>query len=149
MQDSLATTSTIIDRPAHYLGRGLEAIDVLEAWGLGLHLGNCGKYILRAGRKGDAVEDLGKALWYARRAMSFYAKGNALSTCPVGEVTTGRVIEAFALSYQRGQAIGAIWDIADANARHEVAAGLTALVYALEAEIKRLKTDPLCNATEF
>ncbi len=138
-----------INRPAHYMGRGLEAVDVLEAWGLGPHLWNAGKYILRAGKKGPATEDLGKALWYARRALQFFGNGNALATCPMG-ITTAQVTGAFALSYQLGQAMGAIWDIADANSRHEVATGLTRLIYAIESEIARLAgLAPLANATEF
>jgi hypothetical protein len=54
-----------INHPAHYGGKDnpYEAIKVIEAWGLGFCLGNAVKYILRAGKKGDAVEDLKKALW--------------------------------------------------------------------------------------
>lgn len=47
---------------------GLEVIDVIEAWGLGFHLGNAVKYILRAGAKGDRNEDLRKACRYLSRA---------------------------------------------------------------------------------
>lgn len=53
--------------PAHYRVGGVECIDVIEAWGLGYHLGNAVKYICRAGRKGDAAEDLRKARWYIDR----------------------------------------------------------------------------------
>lgn len=53
-------------------GSGLQAIEVIEAWALGFHLGNAVKYILRAGRKGDAAfsEDLKKARWYLDRELS-------------------------------------------------------------------------------
>lgn len=45
-----------------------EAIKVIEAWGLGFHLGNVLKYISRAGKKSPSeVEDLKKALWYLQR----------------------------------------------------------------------------------
>lgn len=58
-----------VNTPAHYRGgMGLEAIDVIEAWGLGFHLGNAVKYILRAGGKGNRDEDLKKACRYLSRA---------------------------------------------------------------------------------
>lgn len=57
-----------IDHPDYYRkDSGHEAIDVIEAWGLGFNLGNALKYISRAGLKGDAVEDLEKARWYLDR----------------------------------------------------------------------------------
>ena len=57
--------SDSVDHPPHYRkGSGYEAIDVIEAWGLGFSLGNAVKYICRAGLKQDALEDLEKARWY-------------------------------------------------------------------------------------
>ncbi len=56
-----------VNHPAHYKGNGLESIQVIEAFDLGFHLGNAIKYILRAGKKGDCVEDLKKAVWYLQR----------------------------------------------------------------------------------
>lgn len=60
-----------IDHPAHYGGESspYEVIKVIEAWGLGFHLGNSVKYIARAGRKDPAreIEDLEKARWYLSR----------------------------------------------------------------------------------
>ena len=55
--------------PSHYGGEDnpYEAIKVIEAWDLGFHLGNTVKYISRAGKKEDAVEDLKKARWYLDR----------------------------------------------------------------------------------
>jgi hypothetical protein len=57
-----------VDHPPHYGGANnpYEAIKVIDAWELGFSLGNCVKYIARAGRKHgtDGVEDLRKALWY-------------------------------------------------------------------------------------
>jgi hypothetical protein len=60
-----------VDHPAHYGGADdpYEAIKVIEAWQLGFHLGNTVKYISRAGKKGDALEDLKKARWYLDRAI--------------------------------------------------------------------------------
>lgn len=58
-----------VDHPQHYGGADnpYEAIKVIEAWGLGFNLGNAAKYISRAGKKGDLIEDLEKAAWYLRR----------------------------------------------------------------------------------
>ena len=51
-----------VDHPDHYGGDSTyEAIRVIEAWDLGFHLGNCVKYVARAGRKGDKLEDLKRA----------------------------------------------------------------------------------------
>jgi hypothetical protein len=59
-----------VNHPSHYKAGGLEAIDIIEAFGLGFHLGNAVKYILRAGRKAPGVlEDLKKARWYIDRAI--------------------------------------------------------------------------------
>ena len=59
-----------VDHPKHYAFGKFEVIDVLEDWQLGFHLGNTVKYIARAGRKGDALEDLKKARWYLDREIS-------------------------------------------------------------------------------
>jgi hypothetical protein len=59
-----------VDHPSHYGGdTTYEAIKVIEAWGLGFHLGNAVKYIARAGKKPGAeeLEDLKKSQWYLDR----------------------------------------------------------------------------------
>jgi hypothetical protein len=58
-----------INHPAHYGGADntYEAIKVIEAWLLGFNLGNVVKYISRAGKKGNKLEDLKKAQWYLQR----------------------------------------------------------------------------------
>lgn len=54
-----------VSRPSHYTeGRKYEPRKVIHDWGLNFNLGNAVKYISRAGRKGDAVEDLRKAIQY-------------------------------------------------------------------------------------
>lgn len=62
-------TADPVNHPAHYGGHNNphEAIKVIEAWGLGFHLGNVIKYIARAGRKCNELEDLRKAAWYLDR----------------------------------------------------------------------------------
>lgn len=57
----------MINHPPHYKAGGIEVIDVIEAYGLGYHLGNVIKYVLRAGRKGYGDDDLRKARWYLDR----------------------------------------------------------------------------------
>ncbi len=58
-----------IDHPAHYQGKGIEAIDVIEAFELNFNLGNSVKYILRAGKKDNLKQDLEKALWYLTKEL--------------------------------------------------------------------------------
>lgn len=45
-------------------GRKYEPRKVIADWGLNFNLGNAIKYISRAGRKGDKIEDLKKAIQY-------------------------------------------------------------------------------------
>lgn len=59
-----------VNSPPHYQANGVEAIDVIEAFELGFRLGNAIKYILRAGRKGDALIDLKKGRWYLDREIA-------------------------------------------------------------------------------
>ena len=54
--------------PDHYRTLKPEPIEAVEGWHLGFNLGNCIKYIARAGRKSpDVIIDLKKARWYLDR----------------------------------------------------------------------------------
>lgn len=54
-----------VKHPSHYVeGRKFEPKDVIRDWGLNFNLGNAVKYLARAGRKADTVEDLKKAQQY-------------------------------------------------------------------------------------
>ena len=54
-----------VDHPSHYAeGRRYEPVDVIADWELDFCLGSAVKYLARAGRKNDIVEDLEKAVWY-------------------------------------------------------------------------------------
>lgn len=54
-----------VRNPQHYVeGRKYEPKDVIRDWGLNFNLGNAVKYISRAGRKSDIIEDLKKAQQY-------------------------------------------------------------------------------------
>lgn len=57
-----AQYNDIVTRPAHYVeNRKYEPKDVIRDWGLNFNLGSAVKYIARAGRKDDAIQDLNKA----------------------------------------------------------------------------------------
>lgn len=66
-----------INNPLHYNHGTIEAIDVIEDWGLDFSLGSAVKYICRAGHKdGESdVQDLSKALWYVQREIARIKKG--------------------------------------------------------------------------
>lgn len=51
----------MIKRPEHYCFSKFEPKDVIREWGLNFNLGSAVKYIARAGRKDDIVQDLKKA----------------------------------------------------------------------------------------
>ena len=53
--------------PSHYKSHpsGIECITITEHFDF--NVGNCIKYLWRAGLKGDAIEDLKKAKWYVDR----------------------------------------------------------------------------------
>lgn len=61
--------SDSVNHPSYYNTGKFEVIDVIEDWGLGFHLGNVVKYIARAGKKGDVIEDLKKGAWYLQRCI--------------------------------------------------------------------------------
>jgi hypothetical protein len=56
-----------VNHPEHYSANGIEAIDVIDAYGLNFNLGNAIKYILRADKKGNKKIDLEKSVWYLNR----------------------------------------------------------------------------------
>jgi hypothetical protein len=57
-----------VNHPGHYTFGQFEVIDVLEDWfPADPLLWQVGKYIARAGRKENTIEDLQKAAWYLQR----------------------------------------------------------------------------------
>lgn len=58
-----------VNHPKHYTFGKFEVIDVIEDWNLGFCVGNCIKYLARAGKKDPAkeIEDCKKAQWYLNR----------------------------------------------------------------------------------
>lgn len=64
-KSKISETFNTVSHPAHYTaGRKYEPRKVIADWGLNFNLGNAVKYISRAGRKGDKIEDLKKAIQY-------------------------------------------------------------------------------------
>jgi hypothetical protein len=59
-----------VNHPLHYTDHpsGIECIRITEH--LNFCIGNAIKYLWRAGRKGDPVQDLRKAVWYIEREIS-------------------------------------------------------------------------------
>ena len=54
-----------VKKPKHYAeGRKYEPKDVIRDWGLNFNLGSAVKYLARAGRKDDIIQDLSKAIEY-------------------------------------------------------------------------------------
>ena len=60
-------TDDPVNHPSHYTSdpSGIEAIDVCES--RSFCIGNALKYLWRAGKKSDEIEDLRKARWYLGR----------------------------------------------------------------------------------
>ena len=66
------TKEDMINNPTHYTSGGIDVIDILKAklapdQFQGFLLGNITKYMLRADKKGNSLEDLKKAHWYLGR----------------------------------------------------------------------------------
>lgn len=59
----------VVNSPKHYTAGGIEVYDFIVAKGLNYELGNVVKYVSRAGRKGNMLEDLHKAQWYLTAAI--------------------------------------------------------------------------------
>lgn len=62
-------SESLVNHPKHYQGQRFEVIDIIDDFKLNFNLGNALKYLLRAGKKGDRVVDLQKAIWYIEREL--------------------------------------------------------------------------------
>jgi len=80
-----------VDHPDHYQSGDptYETINVIEAWDLDFCLGNAIKYISRAGKKGDQIEDLEKAAWYINRKIEKLRNDRAANTIKEDKGTRG------------------------------------------------------------
>lgn len=61
-----------VNHPQHYGGEGnpYEAIKVIIAHDLNFNRGNVIKYVLRAGKKENEIEDLKKAMFYLNQELN-------------------------------------------------------------------------------
>lgn len=59
-----------VNHPPHYTTGGIETIDFIEAKDLNYRLGNVIKYVSRAEKKENPLEDLKKARWYLEREIA-------------------------------------------------------------------------------
>ncbi len=75
--------------PPHYKAAGMEAIDVIEAYGLDrdLYLGSAVQYLLRSGKKGDESGDLYKAENYIHRRRTGRWIGEHAKPQPLGTLS--------------------------------------------------------------
>ena len=74
VEEERRANADMVNSPAHYTDGGIETIDFIQAkltpeQFVGMCVGNALKYLSRAGKKGDRVEDLRKARWYITRAL--------------------------------------------------------------------------------
>ena len=75
-QHALAKADAV-NHPKHYTDTpfGLEVIEITDKYDFSV--GNALKYILRAGKKNDAVEDLEKAVWYLNHKIEMMKKNGS------------------------------------------------------------------------
>ena len=68
----------MVNHPEHYGGKNnqYEAIKVINDWGYDkdFYLGNAVKYLSRAGKKDDTIQDLKKAIWYIEQKIVLLEK---------------------------------------------------------------------------
>lgn len=60
-------TTDMVNHPPHYTFGKYEVLDVIEDWGLNYNRSCVIKYIARAGKKQNELEDLKKARFYLDR----------------------------------------------------------------------------------
>ena len=63
-----------IEKPLHYKTDSIDVIDFCKIYDLNFNIGNIIKYVCRAGKKGDRLEDLYKAKDYLEREIKHYEK---------------------------------------------------------------------------
>jgi hypothetical protein len=92
-------TDEKIDHPKHYNSHpaGIECIDVVEH--MPFNIGNAIKYLWRAGLKGDAIEDLKKAAWYANREAERLSKAKPPAYTVTGDGYARQPIADFTREY--------------------------------------------------
>lgn len=64
----------VVKNPGHYCYSKYEPKDVIREWGLNFNLGSTVKYIARAGRKDDIIQDLSKAKQFLEFEIEYLQK---------------------------------------------------------------------------
>jgi hypothetical protein len=64
----------VVKHPSHYCYSKYEPKDVIREWGLNFNLGSAVKYIARAGRKDDIIQDLSKAKQFLEFEIEYLEK---------------------------------------------------------------------------
>ena len=78
-QLSFIEPKDLVHHPAHYCYSEYEPKDVIRAWGLNFNLGSAVKYIARAGRKDDILQELNKAKQFIEFEIEAIEKERGLS----------------------------------------------------------------------
>lgn len=86
-----------VNHPAHYqTENGLEAIEVIEAFfENNYHLGNAFKYMARAGKKNDELEDIEKAIWYLERYKQTLGAEDVYGLTPKGQALAELIVAGY------------------------------------------------------
>ncbi len=71
----LVSGDELVEHPSHYNAGSIEAIEIIEDWGLNFSEGNALKYLLRSKYKGDQKQDLLKCRWYIQRLLDNCEEG--------------------------------------------------------------------------
>lgn len=72
----MAAKKEMVDHPDHYQSSKFEVIDIIDDFDLDFYLGNVVKYVLRAGKKDEILQELKKAQWYLNRKVDLLEKAN-------------------------------------------------------------------------
>ena len=64
----------VVKHPSHYCYSEYEPKDVIREWNLNFNLGSAVKYIARAGRKDDVIQDLSKAKQFIEFEIEYLQK---------------------------------------------------------------------------
>ncbi len=94
--------------PSHYKSHpsGVEAIEVCQH--LDFCLGNAVKYLWRAGKKGDFVQDLEKSAWYFRRTIENRKVGHG---SPIRSVPNTAALTQVIASESEGSVLRDVLDL--------------------------------------
>lgn len=110
------TANDNVNSPKHYQSEtGLEAIDVIEAFFVdNIYFASAFKYMARAGKKDNLVEDVEKAIWYLERFLDTQVryvltpKGKA-----VAEIRKAGIECPLAKRIGYRDALGHAWELRD------------------------------------